>query len=76
MCAEPGENGEPPHAEEGDSLLEHDEMTQQIQMTIGKQLRSMYDGVLAEPIPGRILELLEKLDDVSSEGSKGGPKSR
>lgn len=40
-----------------------------MQSLIGKQLRSLYDSVLVEPIPDRLVELLLKLDDVS--GNEG-----
>ncbi len=36
-----------------------------MQTMIGKQLRSLYDSVLVEPIPDKIVELLVKLDDVT-----------
>ncbi|MCF3933204.1 hypothetical protein L1787_07235 [Acuticoccus sp. M5D2P5] len=40
-----------------------------MQTMIGKQLRSLYDSVLVEPIPDKLVELLVKLDDVTSEGA-------
>jgi hypothetical protein len=36
-----------------------------MQDMIGKQLRTLYDSVLAEPIPDRIVDLLMQLDEVS-----------
>jgi len=39
-----------------------------LQAHIGSQLKSMYDSYLNEPIPDRLVELLEKLDEVSREG--------
>ena len=36
----------------------------EIQSLIGEQLRAMYDSVLSEPIPDRLVELIIKLDDV------------
>ena len=33
---------------------------------IGLHLRSVYDDVLAQPVPGRFLELLRQLERVSS----------
>lgn len=36
----------------------------EIQAQIGKQLRAMYDNVLSEPIPDRLVELLIQLDDI------------
>jgi len=34
---------------------------------IGEQLRAMYDGFKAEPIPDRFLELIAKLDGSAKE---------
>ena len=36
-----------------------------MQALIGKELRTLYDSVLVEPIPDRIVELLIKLDDLT-----------
>ncbi len=36
-----------------------------LQAHIGGQLKSMYDSYLNAPIPDRLVELLEKLDEVS-----------
>jgi hypothetical protein len=33
-----------------------------IQTEIGKHLRAMYEDVIKEPVPTRIMELLEKLE--------------
>ena len=33
---------------------------------IARQLKSMYDGVVAEPVPDRLLELLNRLDNDTS----------
>jgi hypothetical protein len=33
---------------------------------IGRELRSMFDGVVAEPVPDRFLELLEALEKKQS----------
>lgn len=38
-----------------------------MQDMIGKQLRTLYDSVLVEPIPDRIVELLLKLDEADAE---------
>lgn len=38
-----------------------------MQDMIGKQLRTLYDSVLVEPIPDRIVELLMKLDEATAE---------
>ena len=34
----------------------------QVQDHIGRQLRAVYDDVLNQPVPDRLLELLEELD--------------
>ena len=34
----------------------------EIQVQIGRQLRTVYDDVLNQPIPDRFMELLQKLD--------------
>ncbi|MGH6811852.1 MAG: NepR family anti-sigma factor [Methylocella sp.] len=39
---------------------------------IGVHLRSVYDDVLAQPVPGRFLELLRQLESASSRFSKDG----
>jgi hypothetical protein len=40
---------------------------------IGLQLRSVYDDILAQPVPGRFLELLRQLESVSDvRSSKDG----
>ena len=41
---------------------------------IGLHLRSVYDDVLAQPVPGRFLELLRQLESASSSrfGKDGG----
>jgi len=38
-----------------------------IQAHIGRQLRSLYDGVVQQPVPDRFRELLDKLDAASGE---------
>ncbi len=40
-----------------------------MQSLIGKQLRTLYDSVLVEPIPDKLVELLMKLDQVSADKS-------
>ena len=37
-------------------------MQVQVQDHIGRQLRAVYDDVLNQPVPDRLLELLERLD--------------
>ncbi len=48
-----------------------------MQSLIGKQLRTLYDTVLVEPIPDKFVELLMKLDDMETGGEtrsgEGGP---
>ena len=46
-----------------------------MQGLIGKQLRTLYESVLVEPIPDKIVELLIKLDDVTS-SERGSPRAR
>ena len=36
---------------------------------IGVQLKAMYDAVTVEPVPDRLLQLLDRLDDVEREPS-------
>lgn len=43
-----------------------------IQSHIGRQLRSLYDSVVQQPVPDRFLELLSKLDEKS--GGKKDPE--
>jgi hypothetical protein len=40
----------------------------QIQDHIGRQLRAVYDDVLNQPVPDRLLELLEELDRGKKDG--------
>lgn len=48
-----------------------------MQAMIGKQLRSLYESVLDEPLPDKIMDLLVKLDDVPAPSpSNGHDKSR
>ncbi|MEM9223839.1 MAG: NepR family anti-sigma factor [Pseudomonadota bacterium] len=46
-----------------------------IQALIGDQLRTMYDKVLSEPIPDKIVELLSKLESIPlpSDSDDGNP---
>lgn len=37
-----------------------------LQAHIGRQLKSMYDEYLNEPVPDHLIELLEKLDRIPS----------
>lgn len=55
----------------------------EMQALIGQRLRARYAAVLAEPVPDKLLDLLEKLDrtsgdedgDRSSSGEGGSPNS-
>jgi hypothetical protein len=40
-----------------------------LQAHIGRQLRSLYDEVLKEPVPDRLRDLLQKLDQAPPEQS-------
>lgn len=47
-----------------------------LQAHIGSQLKSMYDSYLNAPVPDRIVELLEQLDEVSrGSGTAGDEKA-
>ncbi len=54
----------------GSKLDEH------LQAHIGSQLKSMYDSYLNEPIPDRLVELLEKLDEVSRDDAESTASNR
>lgn len=41
-----------------------------LQAHIGRQLKSMYDEYLSEPVPDHLIELLEKLDQIPSGENK------
>lgn len=48
----------------------HGPLDEALQALIGKELRSLYDSVLDEPIPNKIADLLlklDKLDDLTAE---------
>jgi Anti-sigma factor NepR len=42
---------------------------EKIDQYIGNQLKAMYDGVAVEPIPDRLMQLLDRLDDMDQEPS-------
>ena len=42
-----------------------------VQSHIGRQLRAIYDGVVAQPVPDRFLELLNELERSSAETTAG-----
>jgi hypothetical protein len=46
-----------------------------LQAQIGRQLRAIYDGVLAQPVPDRFLELLDQLDNGDSAAPGTDPAS-
>ncbi len=51
-------------------------LDERLQAHIGGQLKSMYDSYLSEPIPDRLVELLEKLDQVSAKSDdEGSPET-
>jgi len=60
---------ESPEAESDGAATGLDE---RLQAHIGGQLKSMYDSYLNAPIPDRLVELLEKLDQVSGHPAADG----
>lgn len=52
-------------AERGSATLDP-----RLQAHIGRQLKSMYDEYLSEPVPDHLIELLEKLDRIPSADKK------
>ena len=61
-CADPSPPCLPPHRP---ALPQHD------QDHLGRQLRAMYDDLLQEPIPGRFLALIARLERQDREQSHG-----
>jgi hypothetical protein len=53
-----------------------DQVDSLMHSAIGDQLRSMYDSVLSEPIPQRLIELLEQLDQASAASAGGGQATK
>ena len=53
-----------------------DQVDSLLHSAIGEQLRSMYDSVLSEPIPQRLIELLEELDHASAVQAQKAEKGR
>ncbi|MGX1309726.1 hypothetical protein AB7M35_004498 [Amorphus suaedae] len=53
-------------------------MEPQLQAQIGRKLKAMYDSYLSEPIPDRLVSLLEQLDSLPSarDGTKPGNEGR
>lgn len=46
-----------------------------IQARIGEQLRTMYNGLLDQPVPDRFVELLKRLES-KQEGGKSEPDAK
>jgi hypothetical protein len=40
---------------------------------LGRQLRAMYDHIIAEGVPEQFAEIVRRLDEPSNEGSKKEP---
>jgi len=40
---------------------------------LGRQLRAMYDHIIAEGVPEQFAEIVRRLDEPSNEGSKKVP---
>jgi len=48
-----------------------------VQSHIGRQLRAIYDGVVAQPVPDRFLELLNELEQKAADPNAGSdPQDR
>lgn len=50
------------------------QLSREIQIKIGQQLRAMYDGVVKEGVPDRFDELLRRLDASNGKDSEGNGK--
>ena len=71
MFATPGMRREPGCAEPAKEMIgapcaKKPASKAEIADQIGVHLRSVYDDVLAQPVPGRFLELLRQLESASS----------
>lgn len=51
------------------------EMPEEIEAEFSQQLRALYNGVLAEPVPDSILELLNKLKAVATSDASDDPSA-
>jgi hypothetical protein len=51
-------------------------MERELQALIGTRLRARYAEILAEPIPDKFLNLLEKLDQLSPPAAAEGGRKR
>jgi hypothetical protein len=47
-----------------------------IMVAIGRELRAMHAGIVAEGVPEQFAELLRRLDESSGEGARGEPPNR
>lgn len=54
-----------PDPEEGEGKPEAASLSPDSQAFIGLKLRELYDDVLAEPVPDRLMQLLDQLGDNS-----------
>jgi hypothetical protein len=43
-------------------------LSREVMAHLGRQLRTMYDDIIAEGLPERFAEMLRKLDEPSNEG--------
>jgi len=44
-----------------------------VMRAIGRELRAIYNDIIAEGVPERFAEILRRLDEPSNEGSKNDP---
>lgn len=61
---------------EDDMLMDGHVLDPRVHAAIGEKLREMYDGYLHDPIPDRIMSLLEKLDAVAVDEAGPGARAR
>jgi len=52
-------------ARDGSGRAPGEPFSSDVQSQIGRQLRAIYDGVVAQPVPDRFLELLNELEQRS-----------
>ncbi|TCT10645.1 hypothetical protein EDC22_105144 [Tepidamorphus gemmatus] len=59
-------------ATQGEALARHRSpaLDERLQAHIGRQLKSMYDAYLNEPVPDHLIELLDKLDRIEAGAKK------
>ena len=53
----------------GDGMRGGAQIEPRIQTEIGKHLRAIYDDVINEPVPSKFMELLEKLEQSTTQKS-------